>query len=66
MKSYKSYATGAEVAINSNSVYALRRVRQDKTDKDAKNGNAKRNAERKQLRAEWQRDNRARNESFPV
>lgn len=45
--------------------YADRR-RSGKTAKDHAGGYAKRNLERKQLRAEWQRDNRATNATFPV
>ena len=42
------------------------RKRVGKTARDHANGNARRNAERKLRRAEWQKDNRATNASFPV
>lgn len=44
----------------------LDRRRVGKTAKDRAGGYAKRNAERKALRAEWQKDNRATNATFPV
>ena len=43
-----------------------KRKRVGKTKRDALNGNAQRNANRKAARAEWQQDNRATNASFPV
>lgn len=42
------------------------RKRIGKTARDAKNGNAQRNAARKAARAEWQKNNRATNATFPV
>lgn len=44
----------------------LDRHRTGKTAKDRANGYAKRNIERKALRAEWQKDSRATNATFPV
>ncbi len=43
-----------------------KRKRVGKTAKDARNGNAQRNASRKAARAAWQQDKSANNSSFPV
>lgn len=42
------------------------RKRTGKTERDHRNGNARRNMERKAARAEWQKNNRATNATFPV
>lgn len=49
-----------------NDIYAERRIRRGKTARDRLNGNASRNAGRKAARAEWQKDNRATNATFPA
>lgn len=46
--------------------YNEKRKRVGKTKRDALNGNAKRNADRKAARAAWQKDNRSTNATFPV